>query len=249
MHPIQPNSDRQWMMRALDLAVTMRGHVWPNPPVGCVIVKDGLVVAEAATQPGGRPHAERKALDRAGACATGATLYVTLEPCCHWAKTPPCADAIIGAGVSRVVCAVRDPDPRVNGGGFAKLLEAGLDVTVGLCAEEAERLMSGFFHRIRHGQPELIVMDHTLSEIPAGIDAMIVSSQQGPRLLARRGEIDISDVAQPRLLRRMGEFGLTSVAVSASDPILSALSISECVSGEVKQLKTSDNTQLQYLAP
>lgn len=205
----------------------MRGHVWPNPPVGCVIVKDGLAVAEAATQPGGRPHAERKGLDQAGASATGATLYVTLEPCCDWTRTPPCVDAIIGAGVSRVVCAIRDPDPRVNGGGFAKLREARLDVMVGLCEGEAARLVSVFFHRVRHGQPELVVMGHTLSEVPAGVDAMIISSQRGPRLLSRPGEIDVAGVEQHRLLRRMGEFGLTSAAVSGSDPLLSALSSSK----------------------
>ena len=117
MSPTPPNSDLSFMQRALDLAKRVRGHVWPNPPVGCVIVREGAIVAEAATHPGGRPHAERKALEMAGDGARGATLYVTLEPCCHWGKTPPCADAIIAAGISRVVCATQDPDPRVNGGG------------------------------------------------------------------------------------------------------------------------------------
>ncbi|MEO0426364.1 MAG: bifunctional diaminohydroxyphosphoribosylaminopyrimidine deaminase/5-amino-6-(5-phosphoribosylamino)uracil reductase RibD [Pseudomonadota bacterium] len=226
MRPTRPSSDDEaWIRRALDLAQAMRGHVWPNPPVGCVIVKDGLVVAEAATQPGGRPHAERKALELAGPEAEGATLYVTLEPCCHWGKTPPCADAIVDAGVSRVVCAIRDPDPRVNGGGFAKLRGAGLDVSVGLCAAEAERLMSGFFHRVRHGEPEIVVMNHdTATEVPAGVDALILSSPHGPRLVARPGEIDVSGVERHRLLSRMGEVGLTSVAVQSHDLLLSALS-------------------------
>ena len=127
--------DHRWMQHALTLAMRMRGHVWPNPPVGCVIVKNGLIIAEGATRPGGRPHAERVALDRAGADARGATLYVTLEPCCHWGKTPPCADAIVEAGIAPVVCAIQDPDPRVNGGGFRVLRAAGVDLTIGPCRQ------------------------------------------------------------------------------------------------------------------
>ncbi|MEM1381943.1 MAG: bifunctional diaminohydroxyphosphoribosylaminopyrimidine deaminase/5-amino-6-(5-phosphoribosylamino)uracil reductase RibD, partial [Pseudomonadota bacterium] len=177
------SDDLRWMHRALKLAERMRGHVWPNPPVGCVIVKDGVVVSEAATHAGGRPHAERKALDQAGSRARGATLYVTLEPCSHWGKTPPCCDAIVEAEVARVVCAIRDPDPRVNGGGFARLTDAGVSVVVGLCAQEAERLMSGFFHRVRHGIPELVVVEKELSGVPPGFDASIVSSKRRPRLV------------------------------------------------------------------
>ncbi|MEM9725356.1 MAG: bifunctional diaminohydroxyphosphoribosylaminopyrimidine deaminase/5-amino-6-(5-phosphoribosylamino)uracil reductase RibD [Pseudomonadota bacterium] len=223
--PIQHSSDDLfWMGRALDLATEMRGHVWPNPPVGCVIVKDGAAVAQAATDSGGRPHAERKALDQAGSSARSATLYVTLEPCCHWGKTPPCADAIIEAGVARVVCAMRDPDPRVNGGGFAKLREAGVAVSIGACAEQAERLISGFLNRIRHGVPEVIIVAEAATAPPAGVDALIVSSQQGARLLGRRGEIDVSGIEPHCLLVKMGEFGLTSVAVSRRDPLLRALS-------------------------
>ncbi|MBY8978265.1 bifunctional diaminohydroxyphosphoribosylaminopyrimidine deaminase/5-amino-6-(5-phosphoribosylamino)uracil reductase RibD [Rhodobacteraceae bacterium NNCM2] len=208
------------MRRALCLAQEMRGFVWPNPPVGCVIVKDGVVVAEAATQPGGRPHAERKALDMAGNRANGATLYVTLEPCCHWGRTPPCTDAIINAGISLVVCAISDPDPRVNGGGFARLRDAGIDLHIGACADEAEELMSGFFHRIRHGIPEVVVVDGTPTAPPTGVDALIVSSPDGLRLLARRGELDLSGVEPRRLLARMGEIGLTTVAVSDHDPLI-----------------------------
>jgi pyrimidine deaminase RibD-like protein len=166
MHRTQRSSDLLWMQRALRLAEGVRGHVWPNPPVGCVIVTNGDVIAEAATHPAGRLHAERKALDFAGAEANGATLYVTLEPCCHWGKTPPCADAIIEAGVSRVVCAIQDPDPRVNGGGFAKLRRAGVEVSVGLGAETATKHMSGFFHRIRTGLPELVAISQGAVGVP-----------------------------------------------------------------------------------
>ena len=216
----QRSSDVFWMQRALRLAASMRGHVWPNPPVGCVIVKNDRSIAETATHPGGRPHAEQKALEAAGASANGATLYVTLEPCCHWGKTPPCVDAIIEASVSRVVSAIQDPDPRVNGGGFARLLEAGLDVTVGVCAEEAQSLMSGFFHRVRHGVPELVVVDKVSDSIPDGVDAVLAPSHHGRRIVTRWGEIDILGISNEQLLERMSAFGLTSVAVQAHDPIL-----------------------------
>ncbi|WP_093256344.1 bifunctional diaminohydroxyphosphoribosylaminopyrimidine deaminase/5-amino-6-(5-phosphoribosylamino)uracil reductase RibD [Rubrimonas cliftonensis] len=208
------------MRRALSLAERMRGHVWPNPPVGCVIVKDGTRVAEAATHPGGRPHAERVALDRAGADAGGATLYVTLEPCCHWGETPPCADAIVTAGVSRVVCAVRDPDPRVNGGGFARLRAGGVEVTVGVLAEAARRMMSGFFHRVRFGSPEIVVLAALRHDVPPGVDALLTPPHGGRRLVTRSGDIDIAGIESDRLLDRMNAAGLTSVALLANDPLI-----------------------------
>ncbi|MEM7693165.1 MAG: bifunctional diaminohydroxyphosphoribosylaminopyrimidine deaminase/5-amino-6-(5-phosphoribosylamino)uracil reductase RibD [Pseudomonadota bacterium] len=215
----QSSDDLVWMRRALDLGRAMRGRVWPNPPVGCVIVKDGRVVGEAATHAGGRPHAERKALDQAGPDAKGATLYVTLEPCCHFGRTPPCADAIIEAEVARVVASIQDPDPRVNGGGFHRLSAAGVVVDVGVLAEEAEDLMSGFFHRVRHGIPELFVTDDAPSAIPPGVDAMIVPSPTGPRVHARPGEIDIGGIAPDGILATLGDLGVTSVAVSRNDPL------------------------------
>ena len=141
------------MRSALALARRGPGRVWPNPAVGCVIARDGRVVGRGWTQPGGRPHAETEALARAGAAAHGATAYVTLEPCCHWGRTPPCADALIAAGVRRVVIACEDPDPRVAGGGLAALRAAGLSVEAGLCAAEAADINAGFFQRIRLGRP------------------------------------------------------------------------------------------------
>ena len=117
------------MMRAaLGLARRGLGNVWPNPAVGCVIAKDGRVLGRGWTQPGGRPHAETEALRRAGAEARGATAYVSLEPCCHRGKTGPCAEALAAAGVQRVVAAIEDPDPRVAGGGLARLRAAGIAV-------------------------------------------------------------------------------------------------------------------------
>ena len=141
------------MRAALALARRGLGTVWPNPAVGCVIVNDGRVVGRGWTQPGGRPHGETEALRRAGEAARGAIAHVSLEPCCHWGKTPPCVDALITAGVRRVVVALEDPDPRVAGEGLHRLRAAGLDVEVGLGAEEAAEVNAGFLSRLRLGRP------------------------------------------------------------------------------------------------
>ena len=141
------------MRAALELARRGLGSTWPNPAVGCVIVNDGRVVGRGWTQPGGRPHAETEALARAGAAARGATAYVSLEPCSHHGRTPPCADALIAAGVSRVVSAIEDADPRVSGAGTARLRDAGIAAETGLCAGEAAELNAGFFRRVKLGRP------------------------------------------------------------------------------------------------
>lgn len=142
------------MRAALALAARGLGHVWPNPTVGCVLVaSNGRVAGRGWTQAGGRPHAETEALARAGAAARGATAYVTLEPCAHHGKTPPCAEALIAAGIARAVVAVQDPDPRVSGRGIAQLKEAGIAVEVGLLEREAAALNAGFFTRIELGRP------------------------------------------------------------------------------------------------
>jgi diaminohydroxyphosphoribosylaminopyrimidine deaminase / 5-amino-6-(5-phosphoribosylamino)uracil reductase len=145
--------DQNSMRAALALAGRGLGTVWPNPAVGCVIVNQGRVVGRGWTQPGGRPHGETEALRRAGEAACGATAYVSLEPCCHWGRTPPCTDALIAGGVKRVVVALEDPDPRVAGEGVRRLRAAGLAVETGLCAEEAGEINAGFFTRIRVGRP------------------------------------------------------------------------------------------------
>ena len=141
------------MRSALALARRGLGNTWPNPSVGCVVVKDGRVVGRAVTAPGGRPHAEPAALDAAGPAARGATVYVTLEPCCHWGRTPPCTDALTAAGVARVVIGTRDPDPRVDGAGIAKLRAAGIVVDEGILRDEADEVASGFRARVRLGRP------------------------------------------------------------------------------------------------
>lgn len=141
------------MAHALRLAARGLGNVWPNPAVGCVLVRDGLIVGRGWTQPGGRPHAEVRALQQAGPLAEGATAYVTLEPCAHHGQTPPCAEALVAARVARVVTALTDPDPRVSGRGHARLRAAGIAVTEGVLAADASRLNAGFLKRVTRGLP------------------------------------------------------------------------------------------------
>lgn len=149
--------DRRFMDLALALGRRGLGRTWPNPAVGAVIVKDGVIVGRGWTQPGGRPHAEVEALARAGAAAAGATLYVTLEPCSHVGKSPPCADAVIAAGITRVVSAIEDPNPLVAGQGHARLRAAGISVDVGLGALEAARNHAGHIRRVREQRPHVIL--------------------------------------------------------------------------------------------
>ncbi|MDE3028538.1 MAG: bifunctional diaminohydroxyphosphoribosylaminopyrimidine deaminase/5-amino-6-(5-phosphoribosylamino)uracil reductase RibD, partial [Paracoccaceae bacterium] len=132
------------MRHALAVGARGLGQTWPNPAVGCVIVKDNRVVGRGWTQPGGRPHAEVRALAQAGEAARGAVAYVTLEPCAHHGKTPPCAEALIAAGIARVVTALQDPDPRVAGRGHAMLRAAGLSVTEHVEAAAATEAHAGF---------------------------------------------------------------------------------------------------------
>ena len=141
----------------MDLALSLGrrglGHVWPNPAVGCVIVQGDRIVGRGWTQPGGRPHAETVALAQAGAQARGSTVSVTLEPCAHHGKTPPCADALIAAGVSRVVVALTDPDPRVAGRGLSMLREAGIEVVAGIGETRARIDQRGFLLRLVQDRP------------------------------------------------------------------------------------------------
>jgi len=147
------STDARYMALALSLGRRGQGNTWPNPAVGCVIVRDGRIVGRGWTQPGGRPHAEVVALAQAGALARGATAYVTLEPCAHTGKTPPCASALIAAGIARVVAAIEDSDPRVAGKGFAMLRAAGITVVTGVLAAAAAQDLAGFFQRVETGRP------------------------------------------------------------------------------------------------
>jgi diaminohydroxyphosphoribosylaminopyrimidine deaminase/5-amino-6-(5-phosphoribosylamino)uracil reductase len=141
------------MRLALSLGMRGVGNTWPNPAVGCVLVKDGRIVGRGWTADSGRPHAETIAIENAGADAKGATAYVTLEPCSHQGETPPCAEALANAGVARVVAAIIDADPRVSGSGLALLQDRGIEVEHGLCAEAARDANQGFFTRIALGRP------------------------------------------------------------------------------------------------
>ncbi|KTS71521.1 bifunctional diaminohydroxyphosphoribosylaminopyrimidine deaminase/5-amino-6-(5-phosphoribosylamino)uracil reductase RibD [Pantoea stewartii] len=146
-------TDERYMARALELARRGRFTTMPNPNVGCVIVRDGDIVGEGWHQRAGEPHAEVHALRMAGARARGATAYVTLEPCSHHGRTPPCCDALIEAGVKRVVAAMQDPNPQVAGRGLHRLQQAGIEVSHGLMMQEAEALNRGFLKRMRTGFP------------------------------------------------------------------------------------------------
>src|SRR5262245_57688607 len=161
--------DLRYMQLALALGRRGLGRTWPNPAVGAVVVKDGVILGRGWTQPGGRPHAETEALKRAGKDAKGATLYVTLEPCSHHGKTPPCVDAIIRAGITRVVSALEDVNPQVAGQGYARLRERGIAVETGLGAEQAERDHAGHSRRMRDGRPQVLLKLAVSSDGKAGL--------------------------------------------------------------------------------
>ena len=203
-------ADRRYMQLALALGRRGQGRTWPNPAVGAVVVKDGLIVGRGWTRPGGRPHAEPEALKRAGDAAQGATLYVTLEPCSHFGKSPPCVDAVIASGISRVVSAIEDPNPEVAGKGHAKLRAAGITVDVGLCAAEAARDHAGHFRRIRDKRP------HVILKLAVSADDKIGAS--GHRPLAITGEMARTKV---HLLRAHCDAILVGIGtVLSDDPIL-----------------------------
>lgn len=172
------------MDHALALAARGLGNTWPNPAVGCVIVKHGRVIGRGWTQPGGRPHAETMALAQAGGAARGATAFVTLEPCAHHGKTPPCAEALVAAGIARVVTALTDPDPRVTGRGHAILRTAGIEVAEGMRSAEAAALNEGFLKRVTRGLPFVTV------KLAATLDGRIATASGESRWitgpLARR---------------------------------------------------------------
>ncbi len=188
------SADLAHMRAALALARRGLGGTWPNPAVGCVIVRDGRVVGRGNTAPGGRPHAEVVALTMAGEAARGATAYVTLEPCSHHGQTPPCADALIAAGVARVVVAVGDPDPRVSGAGIAKLRAAGITVDEGVLREEAGALNDGFFKRVVLQRPLLTLkLASTLDgriALETGVSQWITGPEARRATHALRGQHD-----------------------------------------------------------
>src|SRR3981081_3203714 len=203
-------ADQRFMELALTLGRRGQGRTWPNPAVGAVVVKDGVVVGRGWTQPGGRPHAEPEALRRAGEAARGATLYVTLEPCSHVGKSPPCADAIMAAGIARVVSAIEDPNPEVAGQGHARLPPAGITVDIGLGALEAEHDHAGHFRRVRDKRP------HVILKLAVSSDDKIAA--YGHKPVSISGE---AAKARGHLLRAQCDAILVGIGtVLADDPLL-----------------------------
>jgi diaminohydroxyphosphoribosylaminopyrimidine deaminase/5-amino-6-(5-phosphoribosylamino)uracil reductase len=198
------------MRLALTLGRRGIGNSWPNPAVGAVVVKDGAVIGRGWTQPGGRPHAETEALRRAGEAARGAALYATLEPCSHHGKTPPCADAIVAAGIARVVSAIEDPNPEVAGRGYSRLRAAGVAVTEGVCRDEARRGHAGHISRVLHGRPhvalKLAVSADGKAALPGGKPVQITGEETRARV---------------HLMRAMNDAILVGIGtVLADDPAL-----------------------------
>src|SRR6202795_3407304 len=203
-------ADQRFMQLALTLGRRGQGRTWPNPAVGALVVKDGVIISRGWTQPGGRPHAEPEALKAAGEAARGATLYATLEPCSHLGKSPPCADAIIAAGVARVVSAIEDPNPEVAGQGHAKLRAAGIAVDIGLGAAEAARDHAGHFRRVRDRRP------HVTLKLAVSSDDKIGAAGRKP--VAISGE---AAKARVHLLRAQCDVILVGIGtVRADDPLL-----------------------------
>ncbi len=203
-------ADLRYMQLALTLGRRGQGVTAPNPAVGAVIVKDGVIIARGWTQPGGRPHAEVEALARAGEAARDATLYVTLEPCSHVGKSSPCADAIIAAGITRVVSAIEDPNPEVAGQGHARLRAAGIAVDVGLCAREAAHDHAGHFRRVRDKRP------HVILKLAVSSDDKIGAAGRKP--VAISGE---AAKARVHLLRAQCDAILVGIGtVLSDDPLL-----------------------------
>ncbi|TQS73930.1 bifunctional diaminohydroxyphosphoribosylaminopyrimidine deaminase/5-amino-6-(5-phosphoribosylamino)uracil reductase RibD [Rhodobacteraceae bacterium] len=182
------------MSLALSLARRGLGNTWPNPAVGCVLVREGVIVGRGWTQPGGRPHAERHALAQAGAKAKGAVAYVTLEPCSHFGKTPPCAQGLVTAGVARVVSAMTDPDPRVAGRGHDMLRAAGIVVDEGVLETQARALQCGFLSRIENGRPWLALKLATSFDgriaLASGESQWITSAASRAHVHALRAQFD-----------------------------------------------------------
>ena len=201
--------DRRWMQVALAAARRAEGRSGPNPPVGCAIVSSqGRLISVGHTASGGRPHAETEALAAAGAAARGATAYVTLEPCAHTGQTGPCADALVAAGIARVVIAVRDPDDRVNGRGIERLAESGVDIQIGVEAEAARQVMAGFLSRVTMARPLVTLKTAT------SLDGMIALSDGAKRWITG------PDMRRYVHLQRSRSDGLLSAigTVLADDP-------------------------------
>jgi len=209
--PTPLRTDADYMRAALALARRGLGRTAENPSVGALIVRDGMIVGQGWTQDGGRPHAERVALDAAGGLSRGATMYVTLEPCSHHGKTPPCADAIVAAGVARVVSALEDPDPRVAGKGHDILRRAGVEVATGVCAPEALRVTLGHVLRVRDGRPTVTL------KLAETFDGYAAGDEHDPRLTITSAAAN----ARTHVLRALHDAIMVGIGTAqADDPLM-----------------------------
>lgn len=248
MHKVQKlNTDEEFMRYALHLASLAAGRTSPNPLVGCVIIKDNEIIGEGYHHKAGTPHAEVHALQQAGIEAKGATAYVTLEPCSHFGRTPPCADALIEAGLQRVVVAMQDPNPRVSGEGISRLRKAGIQVEVGLLAKEAEKINRSFLKAIQTGLPYLLykaaaTLDGKIATETG--DSKWISNESSRKLVHElRNKLDVILVGSETVLK--DDPALTcrlpegrdpvrvivdgSLKIPLSAQVLSASSLSPCI--------------------
>lgn len=246
------NADLRWMGYALRLGRRALGTTLENPPVGCVVVRDGRVLGVGWTQPGGRPHAETEALEMAGEQASGATAYVTLEPCAHHGRTGPCAEALARAGITRVVAAIEDPDPRTSGQGHAILRAAGVAVDVGLGAEEAGHDLAGFLTRIARKRPYVTL------KIGVSADGKIAAGPRqrtaitGPEVKARvhlmRAQSDAILVGLSTVLIDDPELTCRLPGMEARSPIRIVADTRLSIPSKAKLVKTAEQVPVWILS-
>lgn len=238
-------------LRFMDLALTLGrrglGRTWPNPAVGAVVVKDGRVLGRGWTQPGGRPHAEPEALRQAGAAARGATLYVTLEPCSHVGRSPPCADAVISAGIARVVSAMEDPNPQVAGQGHQRLRAAGIAVDIGLCSNEAARDHAGHIRRVVDGRPHVILKLAVSADDRIGLPGRpvaITGEEARARVHLLRAQCDAILVGIGTVLADDPDLTCRLPGMSARSPVRVVLDRALRLPGTTKLLHSARTTPL-----
>ena len=239
--------DRRFMQLALTLGRRGLGRTAPNPAVGAVVVKDGIIVGRGWTQDGGLPHAEPEALRRAGDLAKGATLYVTLEPCSHHGRSPPCADAIIAAGIARVVSAMEDPNPDVAGQGHARLKAAGIVVDVGLFSDEAARDHAGHISRILHKRPHVILKLAVSSDDKIGIagkPVAITGEEARSRVHLLRAQCDAILVGIGTVLADNPDLTCRLPGMAAQSPVRVLLDRALRISGDSKLVHSARVTPL-----
>lgn len=240
-------ADHRFMQLALTLGRRGLGRTWPNPAVGAVVVKDGVIVGRGWTQDGGRPHAEPEALSRAGAAAKGATLYVTLEPCSHHGRSPPCADAVIAAGIARVVSVMEDPNPEVAGQGHARLRAAGIVVDMGLCADDAARDHAGHISRIVAQRPHVILKLAVSSDDKIGLagkPVAITGEEARSRVHLLRAQCDAILVGIGTVKADNPDLTCRLPGMEAQSPVRVVLDRSLRISGDSKLVHSARTTPL-----